>query len=41
MGFFKISEVKKKYDIGETLGSGNFAVVKKAVKKGVDDPWPW
>jgi len=37
MGFFKMSEVKKRYDIGDTLGSGNFAVVKKATKKGSDE----
>lgn len=30
LGFFKKSEVKKNYDIGDSLGSGNFAVVKKA-----------
>ena len=32
MGFFKKSEVKKNYDIGRDLGSGNFAVVKEATK---------
>jgi len=33
MGFFKKSEIKKVYDIGDQLGSGNFAVVKKAKHK--------
>ena len=33
MGFFKQSEIKRRYEIGDTLGSGNFAVVKKAVSK--------
>jgi len=32
MGFFKKSEVKKNYEIGKDLGSGNFAVVKEATK---------
>jgi len=33
MGFFKKSELKKNYEIqGNELGSGNFAVVKKAIK---------
>lgn len=34
MGFFKKSEIKKNYDLGDQLGSGNFAVVKKATYKG-------
>ena len=38
MGFFKMSEVKKRYDIGDTLGSGNFAVVKKSKKRFKDEP---
>ena len=33
MGFFKQSEIKKRYDIGDTLGSGNFATVKRATSK--------
>jgi len=33
MGFFKKSEVKKNYTIGDQLGSGNFAVVKKAKRE--------
>ena len=33
MGFFKKAEIKKNYDIGEALGSGNFTVVKKATRK--------
>ena len=38
MGLFKSSEMKKKYDLGEQLGSGNFAVVKRAThKKGCED----
>jgi serine/threonine protein kinase len=37
MGFFKKSEVKKHYDIGDQLGSGNFAVVKKATKREKHD----
>jgi len=37
--FFKKSEIKKLYDIGDTLGSGNFAVVKKAkYKNAAKDP---
>ena len=33
--FFKTkSEVKKNYDLGDQLGTGNFAVVKKAKYKG-------
>ena len=32
MGFFKKSEVKKNYELGKDLGSGNFAVVKEATK---------
>ena len=32
MGFFKKSEVKKNYEMGKDLGSGNFAVVKEATK---------
>jgi len=32
MGFFKKSELNKMYKVGEPLGSGNFAVVKKAEK---------
>lgn len=39
MGFFKKSEVKKNYDMeAGQLGSGNFAVVKKAKKIKSDDP---
>jgi len=34
MGFFKKSEISKNYVIGETLGSGNFASVKRAQYKG-------
>ena len=35
MGFFKKSEIKKKYEIDkDSLGSGNFAVVKKCWEKG-------
>ena len=30
MGFFKKSDLKKSYKLGEQLGSGNFAVVRKA-----------
>jgi len=33
MGFFKKSEIKKAYEFGNDLGSGNFAVVKKAKYK--------
>jgi len=33
MGFFKKSDLKKNYDLREDLGSGNFAVVKKAKVK--------
>lgn len=33
MGLFRKSDIKKFYDVGETLGSGNFATVKKAVCK--------
>jgi serine/threonine protein kinase len=32
MGFFKKSEVKKNYELGKDLGSGNFAVVKEGTK---------
>uniref|UniRef100_A0A6S9RXG1 Protein kinase domain-containing protein n=1 Tax=Chrysotila carterae TaxID=13221 RepID=A0A6S9RXG1_CHRCT len=40
MGFFKKSEIKKNYDLGDQLGSGNFAVVKKAVYKGTNSEIP-
>jgi len=33
MGFFKKSEIKKNYELGKDLGSGNFAVVKQAKNK--------
>ena len=33
MGLFKKSELKKNYELGKDLGSGNFAVVKRAVNK--------
>jgi len=33
MGLFKKSEVKRNYEMGKDLGSGNFAVVKQAVNK--------
>jgi len=38
MGIFKKAEIKKHYDLGVQLGSGNFAVVKKAVRKTADGP---
>mmetsp|Transcript_12135 Transcript_12135/g.38931 ORF Transcript_12135/g.38931 Transcript_12135/m.38931 type:complete len:129 (+) Transcript_12135:50-436(+) len=34
MGFFKKSEISKNYVMGDTLGSGNFATVKRAQYKG-------
>mmetsp|Transcript_18708 Transcript_18708/g.40335 ORF Transcript_18708/g.40335 Transcript_18708/m.40335 type:complete len:327 (-) Transcript_18708:152-1132(-) len=37
MGLFKKSELAKNYKVGEQLGSGNFAVVKKAEKIKKDD----
>ena len=42
MGIFKKSEIKKRYEFGKDLGSGNFAVVKKAVNKkaGAGNPIP-
>jgi len=40
MGFFKKSEIKKNYEIGDTLGSGNFAVVKKAQNKSQNKDIP-
>ena len=33
MGFFKKSDITKLYEIGDELGSGNFAKVKKAKRK--------
>ena len=33
MGLFKKSELKKNYELGKALGSGNFAVVKLATNK--------
>jgi len=33
MGIFKKAEIAKNYTIGAQLGSGNFAVVKKAIRK--------
>jgi len=33
MGFFKKSDLKKNYDIGKQLGSGNFATVHSATNK--------
>ena len=33
MGLFNKTAIKKKYEFGETLGSGNFAVVKKGTVK--------
>ena len=33
MGLFKKSELKKNYELGKDLGSGNFAVVKLATNK--------
>lgn len=33
LGFTKNSAIKKNYEIGEQLGSGNFATVKRAVRK--------
>jgi len=33
MGIFRKAEIAKNYSIGQQLGSGNFAVVKKAVRK--------
>jgi len=40
MGFFKKSEIKKNYEMGDVLGSGNFAVVKKATNKQKDSKIP-
>ena len=40
MGFFKKSDLKKNYEIGDQLGSGNFAVVKKAINKQKDSKIP-
>lgn len=41
MGFFKgKSELKKVYDLGKQLGTGNFAVVKQATYKGKDPSIP-
>ena len=40
MPFFKKAEIKKRYELGEQLGSGNFAIVKKAKNKTVDDVVP-
>jgi serine/threonine protein kinase len=40
MGFFKKSEIKKNYDLGDQLGSGNFAVVKKAKNKNSGNGFP-
>lgn len=34
--FFKKAAIEKNYTMGEKLGEGNFAVVKRAVKKGND-----
>ena len=33
MGFYRKSDIKRHYDLGETLGSGNFAIVKRATRK--------
>jgi len=38
MGIFKKAEITKHYAIGAQLGSGNFAVVKKAKRKTADGP---
>ena len=38
--FFKKSEIKKNYDLGDQLGSGNFAVVKKAKNKNSGNGFP-
>ena len=32
MGFYRMSEVKRHYDLLETLGSGNSAIVKRATR---------
>jgi len=40
MGLFAKSEIKKRYDLGEQLGSGNFAIVKKGKNKKPDDKIP-
>ena len=32
MGFYRMSEVKRHYDLLETLGSGSFAIVKRATR---------
>jgi len=37
MGFFSTSELKKCYDIGPTLGSGAFAVVKECTNKKANE----
>merc|ERR1711871_1225695 len=37
--FFKKEEIKKKYDIGKVLGSGNFAIVKECVEKETGKAW--
>jgi len=40
MGIFKKAEIKKNYDVGQQLGSGNFAVVKKGKRKTKEGPMP-
>jgi len=40
MGFFSKSDIKKNYDVGDQLGSGNFAVVKKGKNKKYDKNGP-
>jgi len=40
MGFFKKSDLKTNYEVGDQLGSGNFAVVKKGKKKTLRNSTP-
>jgi len=37
--FFKKSDIKKNYEIGDTLGTGNFAVVKLGIHKETKTTW--